>query len=245
MTTYKLFYLKDYEYNFDDELKSLIQKYNDKDLVIKIGEIEDIKKEWNIIKNLRKYIKSGLPKYLDSPKKYDNKMILILPFYQYNSIKKAVWGIDNIDILKSLINQVFINIFLSFHYFGLVYKINDNFLNKILINEIDEPIFKYNYQSPYEKSKRTFIIETQGYQAVITDLENSYYVYKKNGIDDYWRNIYNFIESINTVLMIKINNYNAIVNFIERQLEIGGDYDNSIKLHLLLSSSKLSINCNI
>ena len=55
MTTYKLFYLKDFEYDYDDELKSIINNYHDKDIVIKVGETENIKNEWNIIKNLRKF----------------------------------------------------------------------------------------------------------------------------------------------------------------------------------------------
>ncbi len=248
MTTYKIFYLKDYEY--DEEIKSIINNNNNNNIVIKIGNIEDIKYEWNIIKNLRKYIPNGIPKYICSPKKYKNKLVLMTPFYQYNSIYKAVWGLDNIDILKTLINQVFINMFLSYHYFGFIYRQDNdkNILNKIFINETDEETFKYSYKSHYETSKRTFILETNGYQAIMTDFENSYYVHKKDGIDDYWQSIYNFIQSIKLFLMelmINMNNYKTIINFIENQMEIKGDYDNSIKLHYLLLSSKYNFQENI
>lgn len=239
---YKLFYFKDCEYNFNDTLKSIIDNINiNIDIVIKIGDIDTIKYEWNIIKNLRKYIPNGIPKYICSPKKYNNKMALILPFYQYNSIYKAVWGMDNIDILKSLINQVFINMFLSFHYFGFVYITNNNFFKKILIDETEEETFKYSYKSHYETSMRTFILETNGYKAIMTDFDKSNFVHKKDGIINYWKSIYNFIQSINE-LDIKINNYNTIINFIETQIQIGGDYDNSIKLHYLLLSSKYKLN---
>ncbi len=233
MTTYKIFYLKDFEYDYDDELKNIIN--NHQDIVIKVGEIENIKNEWKIIKNLRKYIPSGLPKYISSPKKYKNKMVLIMPFYQYNSIYKAVWGLDNIEILKSLINQVFINIFLNFHYFGFIYKnLEQDCFNKIFINDTEEETFKYSYQSKYETSKRTLIIDTNGYQAIISDFENCYYVHKKDGIVDYWKSINNFIDSINIDLLITMNNYKTIKNFIETQIQIKGDYDNSIQLYNLL-----------
>lgn len=243
MTAYKLFYLKDYEYDFDNELKLIINTWGkDKDIVIKVGETEDIKNEWQIIKNLKKYIPSGLPKYLSSPKKYNNKLVLLLPFYQYNSIKKAIWGMDNIEILKSLINQVFLNMFLNFHYFGLIYKnLDENCFDKILINEIDENTISYSYHSPYEKTKRVFLQETNGYQAVITDFEKCYYVHKKDGIIKYWQSIYNFIQHINTDLMVKMNNFKTILEFIETQIKIHGDYDNSIKLYNLLLYTKYNL----
>ncbi len=235
---YKLFYLKDFEYDYDDELKSIIKDINE-NIVMKTGPVDTIKYEWNIIKNLKKYISNGIPKYYGSPKKYKNKMVLILPFYQYNSIYKAVWASDNIEILKSLINQVFMNLFLSFHYFGFIYNINDDesIFNKILIDETDETTFKYNYQSPYESSRRTFMLETNGYQSILTDFENSYFVHKKDGVIKYWESIYRFINDLGD-LNITMNNINQIKNFIKTQIEIKGDYDNSIKLYYLLLLSK-------
>ncbi len=243
MTTYKLFYLKDYEYTYDNELKLIINNYHNNNIVIKVGDIENIKKEWKIIRNVKKYIKTGLPNYVCSPKKYNNKMILILPFYQFNSIYKAVWDIDNIKILKSLINQVFVNMFLYYHYYGLIYKIqNDEILfNKILINETNERIFRYSYQSIYETNKRTLQLDTNGYEAIMTDFENCYYVHKKDGILDYWNSIYNFIDSIYFDLMITIDNINIIKSFIKTQINIKGDYDNSIKLYYLLLLSEYKI----
>ena len=70
MLSNKIFYLKDNELKLDDELKALIN--SNTNIVIKIGEKDEIIYEWNIIKNLRKYIPKGIPKYISSPKKYNN-----------------------------------------------------------------------------------------------------------------------------------------------------------------------------
>ncbi len=240
MLSHKIFYLKDYEYEFDDELKNIINPYK-VNMVIKVGEKEDIIYEWNIIKNLRKYIPNGISKYICSPKKYNNKMVILIPFYQYNSIYKSVWDNNNFIIFKSLIIQVFIHMFLSYHYFGFIYRTNDNIFKKILINETNNETIKHLYQSPNESSKRILILKTNGYEAIMTDFEKSYYVHKKDGIKDYWNSIYNFIESINS-LMITMNNYKIIINFIKNQIDTKSEYDNSIKLYYLLSNSVYKLN---
>ncbi len=239
MLSNKIFYLKDNEFKLDDELKGIIN--SNTNIVIKVGEKDEIIYEWNIIKNLRKYIPKGIPKYISSPKKYNNKMALLLPFYEYNSIYKAIWDNENLIVLKSLIVQVFIHMFLSYHYFGFIYRIKDNmFFNKILINETKDETINYLYQSSNESYKRILIVDTNGYHAIMTDFENSYYVHKKDGIKDYWESIYNLIESINN-LFITMHNYKIIINFIKKQIEIRGDYDNSIKLYNLLLNSKYEL----
>jgi hypothetical protein len=238
-----------------DENYNIIQtiidenKYaKDTEIIVKIAsDNEIIKHEWKFIKQLKKYVPTGLPKYLSGPLKYNGKLVLMMPHYPIGSIISNTWDNDNLDILKSLVYQVFINIFLNYHYSGFIYNnLNNNCFEKILIEKTKVPHLLYWFQSPYENIIRMFRAETLGYKAMINDFEDCYYVHKKDGIEDYWKSIYNLINSVQTDLidnnyMISINNFKTITNFIKKQMDMKGDYNNSIRLNVLLSRSKYKI----
>jgi len=220
----------------------------DKEIIVKItNNNEIIKDEWKFIKQLKKYVPTGIPKYLCAPQKYDGKLVLMMPYYPIGSISSNIWDNDNLDILKSLVYQVFINMFLNYHYSGFIYNnLNNNCFDKILIEKTKVPHLLYWFQSPCENIIRMFRAELLGYKAIVNDFEDCYYVHKTDGIEHYWKSIYNLINSVQTDLidngyMISINNFKTITNFIKKQIDIKGDYNNSIRLNVLLSRSKYKL----
>jgi hypothetical protein len=240
--------LNDENYNI---IKTIIDenKYSkDNEIIVKISNNNEIiKDEWKFIKQLKKYVPTGLPKYLCPPQKYDGKLVLMMPHYPIGSISSNTWDNDNLDILKSLIYQVFVNIFLNFHFSGFIYNnLNTNCFDKILIEKTKVHQLLYMFQSPNENIIRMFRADTLGYKAIINDFEDCFYVHKTDGIEKYWQSIYNLINCIQTDLvdnnyMVTINNFKTITNFIKKQMDMKGDYSNSIRLNVLLSRSKYKI----
>jgi hypothetical protein len=223
-------------------------KYVNEDIIVKFSaDNELIKTEWNNIKKLRKYIPSGLPKYIRFPKMYKKTLVLMTPYYELGSISDNEWNYNNLEVLNSLINQVFINMFLNFHYYGFIYdNFNENCFDNILVEESENLNIFYNFRSPNEKKLRIFIIPNFGYRAMIINFEKCRCVDKTDGILEYWNSVYHFINSIKTDLirngiMITMNNFNKVMKYIKYQIDTKGHYDNSIKLHTMLLSSKYKL----
>jgi hypothetical protein len=234
------------------DIKHILKK--DKDIVVKIGDENIIKTEWGMIKHLRKYVPIGLPKYICYPKKYNKKLVIQMPYYPIGNINNIVWTDKNLIILHSLINQIFISMFLNFHYFGFIYNnlSKPNCVKNILIKENNNTSTStstssicISYRSPYENIIRMLRVKTYGYEANIVDFEDCFYVLKKDNGDRYWSSVYDFINNMNNSIFIpnniKVSNLDDIFMFIKKEIENNGDYDNSVALHILLLKSKYTM----
>ena len=95
---------------------------------------------------------------------------------EINFIKIYLHFLKYIGFLYNKVQNFNLKYFIDIVYNNFI-NINDDesIFNKILIDEISQETFKYNYQSPYESSRRTFMLETNGYQSILTDFENSYF----------------------------------------------------------------------
>ena len=162
--------------NFKDDnrvLLGVLEKH--KNVVIKIGESMNLKKEYDFCELLEQRRVDGFVKFIcyfscnDNYKDHHgststlcngpgNKMkCLVMKYYLHGSIRDKKWTKDNFHILKSLLSQSVIAIINAYQMCGIIH--NDLNGGNILIDTT--------------KKSTLYDIPTHGYKIVIMDLENA------------------------------------------------------------------------
>jgi hypothetical protein len=216
-----------------------------KHIVVKIGNIsKTIEKEFYIGKILENKNISGFIRYMCLFVCYDNsyhninenkvhqlcsakkeeenqKAILVMPFVQEGSIKNFNWfNDDKFDILKSILQQVILSLFISYKSCGFLH--NDLHLDNILLKKTKKQTIDYILDEK-GTTNTNISIKTHGYKALVMDFDSSMInVDIKSGIEFYWRNIYNMMSRIETDLknkksVITVSNNNNLISFISEQ----------------------------
>jgi hypothetical protein len=243
-----------------------------KHIVVKIGNIsKTIEKEFYIGKILENKNISGFIRYMCLFVCYDNsyhninenkvhqlcsakkeeenkKAILVMPFIQEGSIKNFNWfNGDKFDILKSILQQVILSLFISYKSCGFLH--NDLHLDNILLKKTKKQSIDYILDEK-GTTNTNISIKTHGYKALIMDFDSSMInVDIKTGIAFYWRNIYNMMSRIETDLknkksVITVSNNNNLISFISEQSTNNNCHDmlkQTIKLVDMIDDMKFKI----
>ncbi len=238
---------------------TITNKY--RNIVIKIGKInKTIEKEFMIGKQLEKEkiigfinfmclffcfdntytnIKQNTLTSICSAKNMDDqkKSVLIMPFIPNGSIRKFNWMHDNFDILKSVLQQTVMSIFIAYEKCGFIH--GDLHLDNILLKKTKKSIMTY---------EQNIEIKTHGYKIIIMDFDSSFInIDIINGIEFYWLNLYNMISRVNSDLgnsngdKVSMNNMSQITSFIETQRINKKSYKNTSKLLDLIKDSSFVI----
>lgn len=146
------------------------------------------------------------------------KSILVMPFIQEDSIKNYKWNNDKYNILKSVIQQSILSIFMAYHKLGFIH--NDLHLDNILLKKTKKDVITY------QTDIFNYNIKSYGYKVIIMDFDSSFVNIDKNvGNQTYWHNLLNMISRLQTDLKtidedrINILNFSKIISFIEKNLQ--------------------------
>ena len=260
-------------------LSAVIQEkknQNQRHIVVKIGrEDRTIEKEYNYGKELEKTKIPGFINYMclfsciddthlrgetpheickgkeDNPE--NHKKVLIMPYIMGGSIKYFDWNSNNFHILKSVLLQTLMSIFLAFHKVGFIH--GDLHLDNILLKKTKKQ------EITYVLGDQTYSIPTNGYKIVIMDFDSSWmHVNKEEAIEFYWLDVYNMISRVNLDLSSKkgnrviMNDNIKILNYIQNQRLKRADAKNTLKIMDMIGDfswvenllhNKLSYNPNI
>jgi hypothetical protein len=191
-------------------------------IIMKIGIKNNIIREYNI-SNILLTI-PGFIKYLCyytcNNDKTNNLHILLMKEYM-SDIKSYKWNKHNFKLLKSLLKQIFLSLYIAFKKYGFIH--NDIHYGNFLLKKQKKDIIIYKYND------NEFKINSEGYSIIITDFENSIFDKEKkvyNIICSDFMNIINFIDS---VLKISIKNSNLIINLLSNKK----DFDILLLLELI------------
>ncbi len=239
-----------------------------KNIVIKIGNTNrTIEKEYKIGNALEKTHIPGFIKYMclfncfdntyyninedikqplcSAPHTKDNeKVVLIMPYIAEGSVKNFNWTLQHSNILKSVLSQTVMSLFLAYHTIGFLH--NDIHLDNILIKKTKKKHISYEYDN--------INIPSYGYKIVILDFDSSMInVNKDLTIEFYWSNLENMLSRVNTDLKTKHNTLNTgdiinmvelaqnILSYIGKQKQIKGNYINTLALINMINTSTIRI----
>jgi len=211
-------------------LKATIKKYLhypefNNEIVIKMAKSnKTISNEYNIGKRLKDV--PGFIKFICMFQCYDNsgqhtprkiclspikneeykKLVILMPYYEYGSIKNYPWTAREINILKSLLKQVVASISTAFVLFGFVHS--DLHLDNVLIKGTDDDGIIY---SP------DLVIHSEGYQIVITDFEMSYIDLPNNSDirQFFWADLYNLFSRLYEIKTLFPSNLESTLTFLD------------------------------
>lgn len=246
-------------------LESIINDKNitskQKHIVVKIGNINKrIENEFMIGKFLKNNL-SGFIKYmclftchddiyqkidtnnikslsLCNAKKEDENMkaILVMPFISEGSIRNFKWNPDKYNVLKSIIQQTIMSVFMAYQKYGFLH--NDMHLDNILVKKTKKETIDYENRK----------IKTYGYKIVIMDFESSLInVEHSVGNMAYWQNLLNMLSRLNFDITNKdgdtvhLDNLNNITGHIIQQQNMKSSAFNSIKLLDMIDNAKIKI----
>ena len=249
-------------------LESIINDKNitskQKHIVVKIGNINKrIENEFMIGKFLEKHNLTGFIKYmclftchddiyqkidtnnikslsLCNAKKEDENMkaILVMPFISEGSIRNFKWNPDKYNVLKSIIQQTIMSVFIAYQKYGFLH--NDMHLDNILVKKTKKETIEYEYENRK--------IKTYGYKIVIMDFESSLInVEHSVGNMAYWQNLLNMLSRLNFDITNKdgdtvhLDNMNDITGHIIQQQNMKSSAFNSIKLLDMIDNAKIKI----
>ena len=253
--------------------KSITEKH--RNIVVKIGKVNrTIEKEFNIGKQLEQEKLTGFINYICLFNCYDNtydkieekskdikelcsakkeeenlKTVLIMPYINEGSIKNFKWNKDKYDALKSVISQTIMSVFMAYKLCGFLH--NDLHLDNILIKKTKKETFNYKFNDEKDKDKNKVIeinIKSHGYKIVIMDFESSMINVKdKDGLEFYWKNLYNMVSRCNLDLKnedgddVSIFDLSIITSFIEKQKQSKGSIINTLILLDMIKDAKFII----
>ena len=172
-----------------------------------------------------------------------------MPYIADGSIKNFNWTEHKLDILKSVLSQSIMSLFLAYHKIGFLH--NDIHLDNILIKKTKKQYIDYDYENENNThSKHNKIqIPTHGYKIVILDFDSSMInVNKDIAIEFYWSNLENMLSRVNTDLRTKngdiinmIELAKDILSFISKQKLVKGNYFETLKLLDMINISTIRI----
>ena len=208
--------LNDPECSFDKSKYLLEIVKEHKDIVIKIGEQEAIRKEYEYSKkiyNLKGFVK--IIWYFEYKSGGSQMKIIIMPYFEMGSICEYTWTSENIKQLRSSIKQALLS---NISAFTKGYLHGDFHPRNILLKNTEQNTIDYLLEGIGEVSK----IETNGVITTIMDFDKMREVTKENKKDliDFYFDIhkffvllqdYRFIKNIDKTTLISvlqiINNY--------------------------------------
>lgn len=196
----------------------LLSKYT---IIIKIGKSETIEREYNI-----SHLLSNIPNFITylcfftcannintivtnssiCAKEGDILKILVMKEYPLGDIKYYNWNKENFHILKSLIKQILVSLFIAYQLYGFIH--NDVHFGNFLIKNDSAKNKIINYPT------LNISIETFGYMAIIMDFENSLFDESKTNYDFLYKMFEQIICGIDWYLDIKTNNIEQIKEYL-------------------------------
>ena len=126
---------------------------------------------------------------------------------------------------------------------------NDLHLDNILVKKTKKETFNYKFKNEKDKNKDIEInIKADGYKIVIMDFESSMINVKdKDGLEFYWKNLYNMVSRCNLDLKnedgddVSIFDLSNIISFIEKQKQSKGSIINTLILLDMIKDAKFII----
>jgi thiamine kinase-like enzyme len=251
--------------------KSITSKH--KNIVVKIGKInKTIEKEYKIGKYLENLNLTGFINYICLFNCYDNtfnnielkiknldkslcsakkdednlKSVVIMPYIQEGSIRNFKWNSDKYDVLKAVLLQTVMSVFIVYQLCGFLH--NDLHLDNILIKKTKKEMLTYQLEDDKKENVKTINIETYGYKIVIMDFESSMLVIKnKDGLRVYWNNLLNMFSRLHYDLKNKdgdrvaILDLSNITSFIEKQEILNSQIIHTLQLLDMIKKMKFIV----
>jgi serine/threonine protein kinase len=185
--------------DFDKSNKLLEIVENYKDIVIKIGEQEAIRKEYENstkIYNLKGFVK--IIWYFEYKSEGSQMKIIIMPYFEMGNIGEYSWTNENIKQLRSSIKQALLS---NISAFTKGYLHGDFHPRNILLTQAKQNKIDYLLDG----IDAVFDIETNGVRTMIIDYENMREVTKENKKDliDFYFDIYKFFVLLQDYRFIK------------------------------------------
>jgi serine/threonine protein kinase len=187
-------------------------------VVIKVGDRDTIKKEYNIAKLLQGI--DGFIKYycyfscnnefkqIDINKTlcYNNgdaTKILVMKNYKLGSVGKYIWNYENFSALQSILKQIIITLLIGFQKTGFIH--NDTRLDNFLLDYIKETNIIYN----------NYNIPIYGLIVVIMDFENCLIAENKEDYYFLYTGILQILNELDYKLKLEIDNIDIIIKYID------------------------------
>jgi hypothetical protein len=194
-----------------------------KNIVIKIGNKDSIKKEYEIgdkLKNIKGYIKyiclfscnNNSIKKIDINKSlcssYGNETkILLMPYYSLGNLGSYNWDATNFIVLKSLLKQLFLSFIIGYEKFGFLH--NDTHYGNFLIKKTKHT------NLVYELYNKKYNIITKDFEIIIMDFENSLFSDIPQGYYYLYMSFQQILNDIEYKLKIICNGIKQLIDFIE------------------------------
>lgn len=206
--------------------------FNEYNIIIKIGTKDSITKEFIInekIKqipgfinylcyftcnnNLEKLNKDNGDKNNNGDKDNNGDKLKILLMKEYIcDMKKYNWNEDNFNLLKSLLKQLFLSLYIAFKNFGFIHN-NVHFGNFLLKkNKKDKILYLYNNEN--------IEIDLFGFSIIIMDFENHLIDTNKKAYNIICKEFEKIINNIKYELNIIISNVEIINNYLSKYTEL-------------------------
>lgn len=136
----------------------------------------------------------------------NDNYVLVSPYINGGSIRNYAWNINNVHVLKSLLNQCIISLMYAFIYYGFLH--NDLHLDNILFKKTKLELIHY----------ADIDVVTNGHMAVIMDFDSSFIgINETQTVTYFWSNLYNMLSRIKFDLKDKITavkNFDNIILFV-------------------------------
>jgi hypothetical protein len=207
-------------------IEGIMMKMN---IIIKIGKMETIEREYRISQLLGtipcfiKYLcyfscNNNLQNIINNSSvcANDGDKLHVLLMKQYpNDIKSYNWTKENFIVLKSLVKQIFISLFIAFQKYGLIHS--DTHFGNYLMKKTNDSELKYAGNS---KEQENIVIKLYGYKVVIIDFENS--LFESSYIKNYYYLYTDFKKIINNLLYelkLNISNINDINTYLDDNIK--------------------------
>jgi predicted unusual protein kinase regulating ubiquinone biosynthesis (AarF/ABC1/UbiB family) len=117
-------------------------------------------------------------------------------------MKKYKWNKDNFNILKSLLKQIFLFLYIAYKQYGFIH--NDSHHGNFLLKKQKKEYIIYNYNNEEIK------INYKGYSIVIMDFESSLFEKDRNSYNILCSDFISIINNIDSILKISTKNSNLI-----------------------------------
>ena len=123
-----------------------------------------------------------------------------------SNIKTYNWNNENFNILKSLLKQIFLSLYIAFKLFGFIH--NDTHFGNFLLKKQKKQIIFYKYNDEIIE------VNTEGYSIVIIDFETSLFDKNKTSFDFLCKIFINIINNIKYELNIEFENKDEIIKIL-------------------------------